>query len=186
MSYHDRLASLRKIQKRAGTVLTEGSKGASGSSDSAQPGRFQKNQPAHACLVEAARAADLHPDTLAALLSDEDRADLDAGALSRAELVAFARSVAARWARGYVLPDEVELVTTERVRRNPLDGLPLMFEDRAFIERCVVGRGDRHDLLVEYRARWLAASSTEPNEIKRENVARRTANAWLRDTTRRG
>ena len=71
-------------------------------------------------IQRAAEAADMQPETLAALLSDEDWEDLDAGALTHDELEAFARSVAARWLAGAILPDERELAndwlrqTTER------------------------------------------------------------------------
>ncbi|MGM0553281.1 MAG: hypothetical protein ACQETK_05690 [Pseudomonadota bacterium] len=109
MSYHDRLASLRKIQKGPVTALTEPTKGASGSSDSADPGPFQKNPARHACLAEAALAAGLHTDTLEALLSPEDREDLAAGMLKSEELGAYASRVVGRWKAGAVLPDERRL-----------------------------------------------------------------------------
>ena len=163
----------------------EGPRGSPGSpgSPAKQWGRGSTDEsPARDTRVaEAARAADLHPETLVALLSDDDRADLDAGLLTSDELAAYARSVSARWARGYVLADEAELVTAERMRRDPLDGLPLMREDRMFVARCTVGRADQHGLLTEYRARWLAAAEAEGNEIRRDNAGRRAANAWLRE-----
>lgn len=137
-------------------------------------------------LNQAAEAANLAPDTLVALLSPEDHADLDAGLLTSDELAAYARSVSARWARGHVLADEAELAAAERIRRDPLAALPLLREDWMFIERCVVGRADRHDLLAGYRREWLAAAGAEPSEIKRDNAARRAANAWLREITGKG
>lgn len=60
-------------------------------------------------LTQAARAADLDPATVEALLSPEDRADLDAGLLTADELRAYAQSVSDRWARGWVLPDEHDI-----------------------------------------------------------------------------
>ena len=179
MSYPDRLASLRKIQKRPGAALTEPTKAPFGSFVSTEPGPSAKTSHPEA-IQRAAEAADMQPDTLVALLSPEDHADLDAGLLTPGELAAYARSVSARWTRGYVLADEAELVTAERVRRDPLADLPLMREDRMFVARCTVGRADQHDLLTEYRARWLAAAEAEGNEIKSENAGRRAANAWLR------
>lgn len=109
MSYPDRLASLRKIQKRAGTVLTEPTKGASGSSVSTDSGPFQKNLVTDAYLKEAARNADLDPGTLATLLSSDDCNDLAAGTLKSEELKAYARSIVGRWKAGVVLPDERRL-----------------------------------------------------------------------------
>ncbi len=137
-------------------------------------------------LNQAAEAADLAPDTLANLLSDEDREALDSGAMIPDELTAFARSVARRWREGRIMEDEAELAAAERIRRDPLNGLPLLREDRMFIERCVVGRADRHDLLAGYRREWLAAADAEPSEIRRDNAARRAANAWLRKGTGKG
>ncbi|WP_042805831.1 hypothetical protein [Thioalkalivibrio sp. ALE19] len=120
------------------------------------------------------------PGTVHQTLSTEDLADLAGGTLPPEAVTAHARSVAARWREGRVLDDETELAAAERVRHDPLADLPLLREDRLFIERCVVGRSDRHDLLTEYRRQWLAAADAEGSEIRRDNAARRAANAWLR------
>ncbi|WP_231371006.1 hypothetical protein [Thioalkalivibrio sp. ALJ16] len=167
-------------------------------------------------LQQAAEAAELAPDCLVALLSNEDREDLAAGLLTLDELTWFARSVASRWRQGDVMPDEraladawlrdlsesarlrpslddsssetthsteAEVAAAERVRHDPLAGLPLLREDRFFIERCLVGRTDRHEMLAGYRREWLAAADAEASEIKRDNAGRRAANAWLREAT---
>lgn len=184
MSYHDRLESLRKIQKRPGTAPTKVTKATFGTFVSTEPGPSAKTSHPEA-IQRAADAAGLDPATLAALLSPEDRADLDAGLLTAAELTAYAESVAARWRDGWVLDDERELAAAERARHDPLADLPLMREDRMFVARCTVGRADQHDLLTEYRRRWLAAAEAEASEIKSENAGRRAANAWLRESNER-
>lgn len=60
----------------------------------------------HPSLADAARAADMQPETLAALLSPEDHMDIAVGTLECEELAAFARSVVGRWKAGAILPDE--------------------------------------------------------------------------------
>ncbi|WP_231372046.1 MULTISPECIES: hypothetical protein [unclassified Thioalkalivibrio] len=136
-------------------------------------------------ITEAARSAGLLPETLRRMLNDADLADLADGTLPPEAVTAHARSVADRWRAGRVLDDETELAAAERVRHDPLVDLPLLREDRMFIERCVVGRSDRHDLLTEYRRQWLAAADAEGSEIRRDNAARRAANASLRKATGR-
>ncbi|WP_019570284.1 hypothetical protein [Thioalkalivibrio sp. ALE11] len=54
----------------------------------------------------------MDPATLAAMLSPEDHADLDAGLLTSDELAAYARSVVGRWRDGWILDDERELANT--------------------------------------------------------------------------
>lgn len=142
----------------------------------------------HGALIQqAAEAADLAPDTLAALLSAEDREDLGAGLLRLDELTAFARAVVERWHGGEILPDERELAAAERVRRDPLAGLPLLREDRAYIERQLarLPDRDRHGLLMEYRSRWLVAADADPSEVRRDNAGRHAANTWIREEARR-
>ncbi|WP_156824697.1 hypothetical protein [Thioalkalivibrio sp. ALJ15] len=108
MSYADRLASLRQIQKHAHRVLTEPTKGASGSFVSAeQAPSAEKVHPDS--LQQAAEAVGMDPAILAALLSPEDHRDRAAGTLEYEELAAFARSVVGRWKTDAVLPDERRL-----------------------------------------------------------------------------
>lgn len=64
-------------------------------------------------LEQAAQATDLDPKTLEALLSAEDREDLDAGLMTYAELRGYAQSVSRRCAHGWILPDERDLHNSE-------------------------------------------------------------------------
>ncbi|WP_018878952.1 hypothetical protein [Thioalkalivibrio sp. ALE9] len=50
----------------------------------------------------------LRPDLLEALLSPDDRQDLEAGLMTLEELRAYAWSVDRRWLKGAILHDEIE------------------------------------------------------------------------------
>jgi hypothetical protein len=66
---------------------------------------------------------------------------------------------------------------------DPLDGLPLVRDDRIFIEGILARyqNRNRHATLLEYRARWLAAAGApELKEHQRDNAGRFAANTWLR------
>ena len=65
---------------------------------------------------------------------------------------------------------------------DPLDGLPMLREDRLFIEvrlhRLPSSLANR--VKVEYRNVWIDAALQAPNDICRDNSGRRAANTWLR------
>lgn len=65
----------------------------------------------------------------------------------------------------------------------PLDGLPLLREDRQFIERRTHGR-HREALLREYAGRWNGAADAESMEFRKANAGRFAANSWLREVRR--
>jgi hypothetical protein len=63
-----------------------------------------------------------------------------------------------------------------------LDGLPLMFDDKKFIEAQVqfLSHNKKVSVLEWYRRIWLKAQSRDRNIIRRENTGRRHANSFLR------
>lgn len=63
-----------------------------------------------------------------------------------------------------------------------LDGLPLLFDDRKFIEAQVqfLSHNKKVSVLEWYRRIWLKAQSRDRNIIRRENTGRRHANSFLR------
>ena len=66
---------------------------------------------------------------------------------------------------------------------DPLEGLALVRDDRIFIEAILARfrNRNRHAILTEYRAQWLAAaSSPELRSPQRDNAGRFAANTWLR------
>ena len=67
---------------------------------------------------------------------------------------------------------------------DPLEGLPLLPDDRRWLDRILapISPTRRLELLNEYRAVWLTAQGREPNELRRENAGRRAANSWIRET----
>jgi hypothetical protein len=65
----------------------------------------------------------------------------------------------------------------------PLDGLPLLHEDRQFIRARTQGRPNRDALLKDYARQWREAAAAEPVPHKRDNVGRRAANLWLMEIT---
>lgn len=68
---------------------------------------------------------------------------------------------------------------------HPLEGLPLLREDWAFIECRTQGRRDRDALMEEYGARWRAAADAEPVAFRRANRGRFAGNTWLAEATGR-
>lgn len=66
---------------------------------------------------------------------------------------------------------------------DPLEGLALVRDDRIFIEAILARfrNRNRHAILTEYRAHWLAAAGApELKEHQRDNAGRFAANTWLR------
>ena len=132
----------------------------------------------HAALAEAAAGL---PVTLAELIE------------------AFGAEGAADWAEGYTPHCRPEflrafaIAVSERLARKraeappppgPLDGLPLLREDRRFIEARTLHRRDRAALLTEYARRWREAAAAKFVPHRQANAGRRAANAWLREATR--
>jgi hypothetical protein len=62
---------------------------------------------------------------------------------------------------------------------DPLDGLPLLYEDRMFIRARTQGRQDQAALLQGYATRWRSAAAAEPDPRRRANAGRHAANRWL-------
>ncbi len=65
---------------------------------------------------------------------------------------------------------------------DPLDGLPLLREDRLFIEARLhrLPSSIAKRLKVDYRNVWNDAARQAPDNICRDNTGRRAANTWLR------
>jgi hypothetical protein len=93
-------------------------------------------------------------------------------------LRAFAVAVAERLARERAA-ESSELEPEAKPPPHPLEGLPLLREDWAFVDDHTHGRRHRLALLTEYRRRWQEAAETEPVEHRRANAGRVAANRWL-------
>lgn len=65
---------------------------------------------------------------------------------------------------------------------DPLSDLPLLAEDRRFVERQIryLSQANKAHILVLYRKVWTRAQDRERDAIKRENAGRRHANTFLR------
>ena len=66
---------------------------------------------------------------------------------------------------------------------NPLDDLPLLPNDRAFIRKRTRYRDNEGELITGYQQQWIRAASGEPVSFRKANVGRRAANSWLLDQT---
>lgn len=114
--------------------------------------------------------------------------------LTLAELTeAFGEEGASDWSDGYEphCTDEYlrafALAVAERLDReltsppaaNPLDDLPLLPEDRAFIRNRTRYRDDEDELIAGYRKQWIRAATEEPLNFRQANAGRRAANRWL-------
>lgn len=62
--------------------------------------------------------------------------------------------------------------------------LPLLFEDKRFINQVLVGQPEWiwQAAMRDYKAAWIEAANSAPCEIKRDNIGRRAANTFLRET----
>jgi hypothetical protein len=65
---------------------------------------------------------------------------------------------------------------------DPLTDLPLLADDRRFVERQIryLSQANKAHILVLYRKVWTRAQDRERDAIKRENAGRRHANTFLR------
>lgn len=79
--------------------------------------------------------------------------------------------------REFIRQHKAEIL--EALKPSPLEGLPMLWDDKAFIQGRTQGRDDTPDLLATYRGRWLEAAAAEPIPHKRDNAGRRAANLWL-------
>ena len=84
-------------------------------------------------------------------------------------LRAFALAVAERLARELTSPPAA----------SPLDDLPLLPEDQAFIRKRTRYRDDEDELIAGYREQWTRAATEEPLNFRQANAGRRAANRWL-------
>lgn len=69
------------------------------------------------------------------------------------------------------------------LKPSPLEGLPMLWDDKVFVHQHTQERTDQHALLQEYRRRWLEASEAEPLAHKQANRGRYAANIWLLGAT---
>ena len=61
------------------------------------------------------------------------------------------------------------------------DGIELTYQDLAFIRATLpIEPGQRDTALATYKNMWLKAMDEEPQEHKKQNKGRFTANTWLR------
>ena len=129
--------------------------------------------------IALAIAAEGLPITLDVLLREfgaEGREGWEAGDYAHpAFLRAFAKTVAERLER--------DRESESAQAPGPLSNLPLLREDRRFIQARIHYRRDRDRLLSEYAKHWKQAADAEPVEHRQANAGRRAANKWLREIT---
>jgi hypothetical protein len=112
---------------------------------------------------------------------------------------AFGAEGAADWTGGYAphchpkFLRAFAVTVAERLEReraveppppSPLAGLPLLREDRNFIEARTRYHRDPDKLQREYAGIWREAAAAEPAEHRKANAGRRAANVWLRRDAR--
>ena len=82
-------------------------------------------------------------------------------------------------------PDEATVLTTPTDTADQVQAVTqcLLPDDKVYIRQQLEPIPKPHHMTVyrEYCAVWHRAAAAEPNEIRRENVARRAANIWLRE-----
>ena len=82
-------------------------------------------------------------------------------------------------------PDEATALTTPTDTADQVQAVTqcLLPDDKVYIRQQLEPIPKPHHMTVyrEYCAVWHRAAAAEPNEIRRENVARRAANIWLRE-----
>ena len=127
-------------------------------------------------LAAAAEGLPVSLDELMREFGAEGRQGWEAGDYAHpAFLRAFAKAVAERLER--------DRETEPAPPPGPLSELPLLREDRQFVQARTMNRRDRERVLTEYARHWREAAAAEPMEIRKANAGRRAANAWLRDAT---
>lgn len=176
-------ASVQAGMARAGTRVAAG-KTTTGPTRQASPARFDPAYMAglRDALALAGEGLPVTVDELVREFGAEGAEDFAHGNSAAPEyLRAFARAVAERLAteRPYISPHIAE------GDARPLEGLPLLREDREFINRRTSGKPHRKALLAEYRRRWLEAAEAEPVEFRKANRGRYAANRWLAELGRR-
>lgn len=135
-------------------------------------------------MIQAAAEGLMTPEALRRALGVEGMEDLVDGELSDDALRCFAESLAARWARGKALPDEQPDPAPACPDPSPLGGLPLLREDRQFLDARTRYHRNPDDLLRDYARVWREAADAEPVEIRKANAGRFAANSWLREVKR--
>ena len=118
--------------------------------------------------------------------------------ITLAELTeAFGEEGASDWRDGYephctddylrafavAVAERLDRETTSPPAGGPLDDLPLLPDDRAFIRNRTRYRDNEDELIAGYRERWTRAATEEPLSFRQANAGRRAANAWLLNQT---
>ena len=142
----------------------------------------------HAALARAAEGLPITLTELIEAFGEEGAADWAEGYTPHCRpefLRAFAVAVSERLERERGDSQERHPgAVTKAPAPGPLDGLPLLREDREFIEARTLYRRDRASLLIEYAERWREAAAAKFVPHRQANAGRRAANAWLREVTR--